>query len=214
MLTDKQLSTLKEVLTSSKEKLEKRNSRKDESFLSRSQTESIGELSSYDNHPAELGTELFERERDMAIDRHTDQELERIDNALHAISEKSYGKCKSCGEPIPFERLEVVPSTLYCVEHFPEQAKENSHPIKEDGIDPVFDNHYQNRNDDQDSFKEVASYGTSETASDFTDDRDVYHTDEDDNGYTEKYERFIGTDIKGKNTKVYGNKKKMSTLRY
>src|SRR5699024_11236237 len=57
-----------------------------------SQTEAIGELSSYDNHPADLGTELFERGKDLALTDHAESELERINEALHALEEGSYGK--------------------------------------------------------------------------------------------------------------------------
>ncbi|MEM5591840.1 hypothetical protein AAHH67_09065 [Niallia circulans] len=39
--------------------------------------ESVGELSSYDNHPADLGTELFEREKDSALEQHDQSELEK-----------------------------------------------------------------------------------------------------------------------------------------
>ncbi|MFK4997354.1 hypothetical protein ACI2OX_06735 [Bacillus sp. N9] len=33
------------------------------------------ELSMYDNHPADMGTELFERERDLALSVHAEAEL-------------------------------------------------------------------------------------------------------------------------------------------
>ncbi|MDQ7861445.1 TraR/DksA C4-type zinc finger protein [Peribacillus frigoritolerans] len=90
-------------------------------FWIKKQTESVGELSSYDNHPADLGTELFEMERNQALDEHAQSEMEKIDEALKAMEEGSYGHCKTCNKEIPIERLEALPSTLYCVEHAPER---------------------------------------------------------------------------------------------
>src|SRR5699024_9723026 len=53
--------------------------------------ESLGELSNYDNHPADTGTELFERGKDIALHQHREKELEDINEALHAIEEGTYG---------------------------------------------------------------------------------------------------------------------------
>lgn len=35
--------------------------------------------------------------------------------ALRKIDEGTYGKCESCGEEIPYERLEAVPAATLCV---------------------------------------------------------------------------------------------------
>ncbi|MBM7563113.1 TraR/DksA C4-type zinc finger protein [Paenibacillus sacheonensis] len=82
-----------------------------------SETVSTGELSAYDNHPGDLGTETFERERDMAIDEHLNEQLEEVEAALGRLSDGSYGICETCGEPIPFERLKAVPTASRCIEH-------------------------------------------------------------------------------------------------
>ncbi|MDI4707131.1 hypothetical protein MKZ48_21445, partial [Pseudoalteromonas shioyasakiensis] len=44
--------------------------------------ESVGDLSNYDNHPADQGTELFERGKDLALNEHTEKELQDINEAL------------------------------------------------------------------------------------------------------------------------------------
>ncbi len=55
--------------------------------------------------------ELFaEREGERA-------ELLRVEEALGRLAAGSYGRCFYCGEPIPFERLKVVPATRFCAEH-------------------------------------------------------------------------------------------------
>ena len=38
-----------------------------------------------------------------------------IADALERIEQGTYGKCERCGEEIPFERLEALPSTRLCV---------------------------------------------------------------------------------------------------
>lgn len=44
-------------------------------------------------------------------------ELLRVEEALGRLAAGSYGLCFYCGEPIPFERLKVVPATRFCAEH-------------------------------------------------------------------------------------------------
>jgi RNA polymerase-binding transcription factor DksA len=40
--------------------------------------------------------------------------LEDIDAALQRLEQGSYGTCERCAEPIPWERLEVLPMTRLC----------------------------------------------------------------------------------------------------
>ena len=40
--------------------------------------------------------------------------LEDIDAALQRLERGSYGTCERCAEPIPWERLEVLPMTRLC----------------------------------------------------------------------------------------------------
>ena len=42
-------------------------------------------------------------------------EVKRVQEALHAMSDGTYGLCERCGKHIPFERLVVEPMTLHCV---------------------------------------------------------------------------------------------------
>jgi len=41
--------------------------------------------------------------------------MDEIEAALKRIDDGTYGTCVSCGAPIPFERLEVVPAADRCV---------------------------------------------------------------------------------------------------
>ena len=64
--------------------------------------------------------------------------------------------------------------------------------------------------DYEDSFQDVAQFGTSETPSDFEGDYDDYNKlygDDAMDGFTEEYETFSATDISGENRIVYQSEK-------
>ena len=42
--------------------------------------------------------------------------LERLNSAILRIDTKDYGICKECEEEIPYERLRLVPESIYCIE--------------------------------------------------------------------------------------------------
>jgi DnaK suppressor protein len=86
----------------------------------RSRGGSDGELSNIDQHPADVGTELFEEERDQSMIDRLKHELELIDRAEERIANGTYGSSVESGEPIPDERLEAVPHAERTVE---EQAR-------------------------------------------------------------------------------------------
>ena len=62
------------------------------------------------------GTRLSEREELEAISALQAAQLDQVDKALARIEEGTYGWCQECGAEIPFERLEALPSTPYCVQ--------------------------------------------------------------------------------------------------
>ncbi len=174
MLTKEQLAELKEELLLQKKQLSERIEHDSENLHQ-------GELSSYDNHPADTATELYIRERDQAVDDHARDQLEKIDEALAAMENGTYGICKESGKEIPFDRLKAVPTALYHVEHSPDSSLETDRvpadriPHSDDGID---------------SFSDVAQYGTSETPGDFFEDKETYNdlytpnNDDDENPAT------------------------------
>ena len=74
-----------------------------------------GELSTADQHPAELGSETFVRELELTTLSIVEGELKEIDDALRRLDHGSYGICEECGKPIDEARLEAVPWARYCV---------------------------------------------------------------------------------------------------
>ena len=95
-----------------------------EGLTDQSENDSVGELSSYDQHQADLGTETFEREKDLSILEQVEAELADVEHALRRLDEGTYGTCEVCGKPIPEERLEAMPATRLCLEHQAEAERE------------------------------------------------------------------------------------------
>ncbi|WP_141433723.1 TraR/DksA C4-type zinc finger protein [Bacillus sp. 03113] len=217
MLSREQLLILKKQLLNDRKELEYHlHELKKDSLEEGNSREAVGELSIYDNHPADMGSELFEREKDMALDVHADSELVKIKDALKAMDAGTYGVCTVCGIEIPFERLEALPYSLNCKEHSPKQFLPSDRPVEEEVLEPAHGNYFQHRQfteltDLEDSYQEVARYGTSETPSDlkgdYEDYNSLYNQGHDDEGFTEDYETFVGTDITGKNKIIFPSKK-------
>lgn len=76
----------------------------------------LQELSTVDQHPADVGTEMFEREKDVAIVQGFDIELGEIEEALGRVEDGTYGQCVTCHKPIGKDRLEAMPQARYCID--------------------------------------------------------------------------------------------------
>lgn len=83
---------------------------------SESEDESLSELSSLDQHQADIGTETFDREKDISILEQVEAELSDIEHALKRLEDGTYGTCEACGKPIGDDRLEVLPAARFCLE--------------------------------------------------------------------------------------------------
>jgi RNA polymerase-binding transcription factor DksA len=70
-------------------------------------------------HPGDIGTDLFERERDLGLLEQVDGELHEVEEAFRRLDEGTYGVCEVCGRPIPDERLEAIPTARFDAEHEP-----------------------------------------------------------------------------------------------
>jgi RNA polymerase-binding transcription factor DksA len=104
----------------------------DEHLSDESESEAISELSSVDQHQADLGTETFEREKDLSILEQVDAELADVEHALKRLDDGTYGTCEADGKPIPEERLEALPATRFCLEHQAEAERQiqNARPVE------------------------------------------------------------------------------------
>ncbi|ASN04906.1 TraR/DksA C4-type zinc finger protein [Virgibacillus necropolis] len=112
MLGDKKLEHFKKKLLEMKNDVEKQLDKDKQE----GPNESARELADYDNHPADMGTEQFEQERDAGLKQVKEDRLQDINDALERIEKGTYGKSVVSGKPIPEERLEVEPTAKILVE--------------------------------------------------------------------------------------------------
>jgi RNA polymerase-binding transcription factor DksA len=92
-----------------------RTSFEEEGLDQESEDESLGELSHMVQHQADVGTETFNRERDLSILERVDAELSEVEHALHRLDDGTYGKCEACGQPIDGDRLQALPAARFCL---------------------------------------------------------------------------------------------------
>jgi DnaK suppressor protein len=76
---------------------------------------SVAEQSSYAQHPADIGTEVFEHEKNQSLLEQVESELSEIDLAFQRLEADVYGTCQACHKRIPAARLEAMPAARFCV---------------------------------------------------------------------------------------------------
>lgn len=178
--------------------------------LEETQGESLSELSTYDNHPADIGTETWERSKDLALRRQLRQHLALVDRALVKLDAGDFGTCRACGREVGRDRLQALPEAEFCRDcqgalSREEDARQRRRPIEEEVLSPPFGRTFTDDDregggvrggdgnvgyDGEDAWQEVALYGTSETPQDVPDSAGY------DRLYQDAYERRGGvTDL-------------------
>jgi RNA polymerase-binding protein DksA len=66
-------------------------------------------------HPADGGSDTFERAKELAILDRTDRQLVDVDRALERLDAGTYGTCELCGRPIGATRLRARPAARLCL---------------------------------------------------------------------------------------------------
>lgn len=143
--------------------------------LKKNWKESTGELSSYDNHPADTGSDTFERGKDIGIKDNANLFLTMIDDALERIDTGDYGVCDRCGKKINEERLEIMPATTICYDckvKVEAKQKEKDRPLEEEAFLELHKNMYLNQDnrddsgyDGADTWHDLAKVGSSNSPS-------------------------------------------------
>jgi len=168
--------------------------------------DSIGELSGYDNHPADLGAETFERAKDLGLKDNSKVLLMKVNHALDRISEGTYGICENCGKPISEERLKALPYTTLCIDckKSAENQEENSRrPLEEEVLGFPFGRSFRDGTDEvgydgEDAWQDVARYGTSSGPQDIPGAVDYTETYEDGNeelGIVEEIDAILDNEV-------------------
>lgn len=173
----------RQKLQQEQQDMEKEIKRMSENQLDGSMDEVISELSAYDNHPADLGSELFERSKDLALRQGLKHNLNRVNDALKRIETEEYGYCEQCGKIIDADRLAVMPATTLCKACKEKQEDDHDRqvrPIEEEVVAMPFGNLNntgvnQIMFDGEDAWQQVAQYGTAETPQDIPNMIDYKH---------------------------------------
>lgn len=157
------------------------------------------------NHPGDLGSETFEREKDLGLRSGFERHISEIDAALARMDEGNYGVCAECGQPIPEARLQAMPSATACI-HCQERRESLNdpfhRPIEEQVLNPPFGRTFRGGSNDpgydgEDCWQEVAQHSTSESPSDVpgaVSYRDLYNSDENVYGVADPLDAIAGED--------------------
>lgn len=145
--------------------------------------DSLAELSLADNHPADIGSEVYQRSRDVAIHDRQMHKVGAIDAALERWENGTYGICEHCGREIPLARLEAIPYTTVCTDCSREEEKQEQHsfyrePVENEILNRPFSRTFNDSTgrvefDGEDSWQAVARYGSSDTLQDLGTNRDI-----------------------------------------
>jgi RNA polymerase-binding transcription factor DksA len=79
-----------------------------------SEGEASSELGDYDQHPADMASETFERAKDLSILIGMEAKIADVERALERLEAGTYGICEACGQPIVEARLEAWPAARFC----------------------------------------------------------------------------------------------------
>lgn len=161
------------------------------------------ELSNYDNHPAEIGSELYLTQMNNALRVHEEHLLKEVHDAIGRIEDGTYGICALCGKQIKEDRLEAIPYTRLCMNC--EQSKEvtpevlsKSRPVEEVVLDaPVGRKYLNQREDDEhegmDQFNDLMKYGSADSPQDlggYEDYEEFYTNEIDRQGVVDEMDRI------------------------
>jgi len=165
-MQEKNYSKYQEKLLDIKKHLSEQIEFIDKQGLGISLEDSISELSTYDNHPADIGSEVFERSKDFSLRENAQVIMAAVDEALEKIREGTYGICSVCGKEIDPERLEAIPYTVLCRECKEAEEKKpekNVRPVEEEVLGKPFARTFTDDSeavgyDGEDAWREVARY--------------------------------------------------------
>lgn len=195
-----ELKHYEELLNKVKGKME--DSLEDEGMgLGASIKEMSGELSSYDNHPGDLGNETFEAEKNFSFRTRDKFILSEVQAALNKITLGTYGICEKCHNEIDKDRLEIRPYSRLCIhcENDLEQKvqdEEKGRPIEEQVLFPPFGRSFTDNSvddkveyDGEDAWEAVNEYNVMMSDNE-------YDKDDEAIGYVEDVEQISNEQYK------------------
>jgi len=109
-------STPDDALARRAEDLQALRQAEHDSAFSGDQREVTGELSTVDQHPADVADFTYQRELQQTTQELLDRQVAQVEDALRAQANGTYGTCQECGRQIPAARLAARPEATLCVD--------------------------------------------------------------------------------------------------
>ncbi len=170
---------------------------------------SPSELSNYDNHPAEMASELYQTEMNSALRVHEQSIMSDIKEALKRIDDGTYGICRDCGEEISAERLSVKPEARFCIRCEKEAEKQSEkkpfvRAIEEEVMGAPFGRKYLNKQEDDehegmDQLNDLMKHGSSDGPQDlggYHDYQEFYTNKVDNQGIVDDMDKVSNQQYK------------------
>ena len=203
------LEYFKNKLNEEKKKVTKVIDQLNENGMTKFNSESASELSFYDNHPADMGSENFEVEKGRALEANETSMLSKINEALKAIDDGSCGTCKVCGKDIDEERLDFLPYAINCIncEDVISDVKtynSNKRVIEESVIGNPFGHKARYGDKDEIKFDEEDSYQSVGRFNEVRNSPEYDYSYNDDNNYGDNNSGFV-EEIEGISNEQYKN---------
>jgi len=76
----------------------------------------IEPASADDDDMADVAADIYERGKTISLISSLEDKLHSIEHAMSIATSGQYGLCEVCGQPIPEERLQIMPETTLCVQ--------------------------------------------------------------------------------------------------
>lgn len=163
-----------------------------------SETESIQELSPYDNHPADLGTETFARELDSGLRMQLRRRSDEVQRAEEKWIQGTYGQCDDCHQAIAEDRLRAMPEANFCLACQEKREASYQPPPSETQVVPmpfgVVPAPESVELDGEDIWQSVARWGTSNSPQDVppaVDYQETFIDSTDDQSEVEALDWFV-----------------------
>ena len=171
-MDQQKIESFKRTLEQKKRDAQKTLSQIENNEFNDAQAEYTSELSVYDNHPADIATETYEMEKNMALRKQNLHRINQIDQALERIERGDYGKCALCGGEIGFERLKTQPEADTCLKcskgtRLPRERVMEGRPVEEETLNYPYNRERSGKDqrvifDGEDSWQAVARYNRRE----------------------------------------------------
>jgi len=99
-------------------------------------SEATDELSAYDQHPGDVATDTFEREKELGLLQMLQSEMDMVQSALNKLQAGKFGLCECCGREIEPARLERLSHTDVCASCARTRMDVKQRPPEEDVLRP------------------------------------------------------------------------------